>query len=144
MKIAMPRPNSQKTAATPRTGQRRRSVEVLNAKGLNLIRFVTTTREWGDLVRNEVCVPDEWPFMIVELLVGEDGAIVMSTTVGIPKSSLTAFQYQGLYCYEFGELPENIVAAVTMHFKNIYKELLRCVDTLIPPSPKPRLLLVKK
>ncbi len=119
-------------------------MEVLNAKGLNLIRFVTSTREWSDLVRNEVCVPDEWPFMIVELLVGEDGAVVMLTTVGIPKSSLTSFQYQGLYCYEFSELPDNIVAAVTTHFKNIYKELLRCVDTLIPPSPKPRLLLVKK
>ncbi len=140
----MTRSNAQKTVAAARTGQRRRSVEVLNAKGLNLIRFITTTQEWGEIVRNEVCVPDEWPYMVVELLVGQDGSIVMSTTVGIPKASLSAFQFQGLYSYEFNELPDNIVAAVTTHFKNIYKELLRCVDTLIPAAPKPRLRLVKK
>lgn len=139
----MTRSNAQKIPAA-RIGQRRRRVEVLNAKGLNLIRFVTTTQGWGDLVRNEVCVPDEWPYMVVELLVGEDGAIVMSTTVGIPKASVSAFQYQGLYCYDFSELPDNIVSAVATHFKNIYKELLRCVDTLIPDAPKPRLHLVKK
>jgi hypothetical protein len=143
MKIAMTRTNAQKIPAA-HIGQRRRSVEVLNSKGLNLIRFVTTTQGWSDLVRNEVCVPDEWPYMVVELLVGEDGSILMSTTVGIPKASVSAFQYQGLYCYEFGELPETIVTAVIAHFKNIYKELLRCVDTLIPEAPKPRLLLVKK
>jgi hypothetical protein len=119
-------------------------LEVLTLKDASLVRFVTTTQGWAELARNHICVPNKWPFMVVELLVGHDGAILMSTAVGIPKTSVKALHYQGLYYYELDELPQTVVNAVIAHFKNVYKELLKRVDALTPKSPKPRLILVKQ
>jgi hypothetical protein len=118
-------------------------VEVLNLKGVTLVRFVTTTHGWAERARNHICVPDKWPLMLVELLVAEGGEVLLSTAVGIPKGSAHPLEEQGLYYYDFAELPETIVTAVTAHFRNVYKELLRRVDTLLPGAPKPRLTLVK-
>lgn len=118
-------------------------MEVLNLKGVTLVRFVTTTHGWAERARNHICVPEKWQFMLVELLVADGGDILMSTAIGIPKSSVHPLNGQGLYYYEFAELPEAVVAAITGHFRNVYKELLRRVDTLLPGAPKPRLMLVK-
>jgi hypothetical protein len=117
-------------------------VEVLSLEGSCLVRFVTTTQGWAELSRNHICVPDKWPFMIVELLVAEDGSVLMSTAEGIPKNTVKILQCQGLYYYDFEELPDTIVEAVIGHFKNLYKKLMRRVDTLLPASAKPQLILV--
>ncbi len=119
-------------------------MELVSLKGTNLVRFVTSTQGWAELAGNNICVPDEWPYMMVELLIGEDSSILMSSAVGIPKDSVHAFQCQGLYYYEFSELPEAVTSAVLDHFKNIHRELLKRVDTLLPELPKPRLVLVKR
>jgi hypothetical protein len=116
-------------------------VDVLSLEGSSLIRFITTTQGWAELSRNHICVPDKWPFMVVELLVAEDGSVLMSTAEGIPKNTTKVLQSQGLYYYSFEELPDAIVAAVIGHFKNLYKQLMKRVDTLLPASPKPQLVL---
>lgn len=119
-------------------------LEVLSLRDASLVRFVTTTEGWAELARNHICVPNKWPFMVVELLVGDDGAILMSTAVGIPKACVKALHYQGLYYYGLDELPETVVSAIIAHFKNVYRELLKRVDALAPDAPKPKLILVKQ
>lgn len=118
-------------------------MEVLNLKGATLVRFVTTTHGWAERVRNNVCVPDKFPYMIVELLVGADDMILMSTAVGVPKATLSALSRQGLYRYEMEDLPGSIVTAVESHFTRVYRELLKRTDVFRPTDKKPRLSLVK-
>ena len=47
--------------------------------------------------------------MLVEIFISEDGAILMTSVFGVPKSWAKAFFAQGAYAYEFRELPEAIV-----------------------------------
>jgi hypothetical protein len=118
-------------------------MELLRLKGSSLVRFVTTTQGWATLARNHICVPDQWPFMLVELLIGADGTILMSTAVGIPKTSLNAFHSQGLYYYALPDLPDAIFNAIIAHFKNVYRELFKRVDSITSHSSRPPLLLIK-
>ena len=44
-----------------------------------------------------VTVPAEWPLMLVEIFVASDGAILMTSVLGVPKNCVEAFFGQGAY-----------------------------------------------
>jgi hypothetical protein len=117
-------------------------VEVLNLKGATLVRFVTTTTEWSEHTRSSLCVPDRWPFMLVELILAADGQTTMSSVIGIPRSSLSAFRFQGIYSYPFHELPDLVLTAVTTHFTIVHKRVLQRANVLGPARKRPGLTLV--
>jgi len=60
-------------------------------------------------VASKFSLPGEWPVMLVEIFHTEDGQISMTCALGVPKSSLTTLLVQGVYLYEFHELPAMIV-----------------------------------
>ena len=68
----------------------------------------------GARVSSAVTVPAEWPLMLVEIFVASDGAILMSSVLGVPKSCVKAFFAQGAYVYPFEELQE----AISMFWTN--------------------------
>ena len=117
-------------------------MDVITINGASLVRFVTTTHGWAERARNNICVPDKWPFMIVELFVANNGAVLMSSALGIPKSSVSSFKRQGLYYYPFDEIPTVLVDAITGHFISSYRILLTNADALLPASARPRLKLI--
>src|SRR5206468_4649377 len=53
--------------------------------------------------RSAVTVPAEWPLMLVEIFVASDGAILMTSVLGVPKSCVKAFFAQVAYAYQFEE-----------------------------------------
>ena len=57
--------------------------------------------------------------MLVEIFHKEDGKISMTCALGVPKSSLKAFLAQGVYLYEFQELPAAIVGTLDAHFAHV-------------------------
>jgi len=117
---------------------------IVKLKGMNLFRFLTTTEGWAERMGNAIAVPNHWPLMLVELLCDQDGAVCLSSATGVPKSTVRTFLYQGVYCYEFGELPDAIVSAIDEHFQNVLEEVRNRMDSLLPKPPKPRLVLVKR
>lgn len=116
-------------------------VDVININGATMLRFITTTYGWAERSRNNICVPDRWPFMIVELLFGSGGSVMMSSAIGIPKASVSSLKRQGLYYYSFEDIPPQLIVAVTQHFNISYKTWLKDAGTLLE-TPKPRLTLV--
>ena len=56
---------------------------------------------------------------------------------------MKAFFAQGIYLYQFGELPEAIIDVLDRHFIQVEDDLRRKLDSLLPTS-KPKLILVKK
>jgi hypothetical protein len=108
-----------------------------------MLRFLTPTEEWARRIGNPVSVPAKWPFMLAEIFVAEDGAIWMTSAVGVPKSCVKAFFAQGIYLYQFDELPEAIIEVLDRHFAQVEEDLRSKLDSLLP-TLKPKLILVKK
>lgn len=119
-------------------------MHILKLKGMNLLCFVTPTAGWAERMENALGVPSQWPVMLVELLVAEDGAVWMSRATGVSRNSVRAFQLQGIDYYDFGELPDSIVRAIEQHFEDVLNEVRPRVNALMPEPTKPRLVLVKK
>ena len=119
-------------------------MDVLNLTGATLVRFVTPTHDWAAIARHNLCVPDKWPYMLVEFLVAANGPVLMSSVIGIPQSSLTALRRQGIYSYPFHELEDVVIVAITAHFTRVYKDMLQRANSLMPERHKPRLILVTR
>jgi hypothetical protein len=111
--------------------------------GTKMLRFVTPTEDWVQRTGKPVSVPANWPFMLAEIFVANDGEIWMTSTVGVTRSCVKAFFAQGIYLYQFDELPEAIIEVLDRHFVQVEEDLRRKLDSLLPPL-KPRLILVKK
>jgi hypothetical protein len=111
--------------------------------GTRMLRFLTPTEEWARRMGNPVSIPAEWPFMLAEIFVAEDDLIWMTSAVGVPKSCVKAFFAQGIYLYQFDELPDAIVEVLEKHFVQVEEDLRRTLDSLLPTF-KPKLILVKK
>ena len=117
--------------------------EVVMSNQARMLRFLTPTEEWARRVGNPISVPAEWPLMSAEIFVAEDGVILMTCTVGVPKSCVKAFFAQGIYLYQFRELPEAIIDVLDRHFVQVEEDLRSKLDSLLPTF-KPNLILVKK
>jgi len=91
-----------------------------------------------------ICVPREWPLMLIDLLVDPDGDVRMSSALGVSARSARDLALQGIYQYSFDDLPEDIVAAIELHFRLALADLRSRVDSLLTNVTKPRLMLVKK
>ena len=117
--------------------------EVVMSKQARMLRFLTPTEEWARRVCNPITVPAEWPLMLAEIFVAEDGVILMTCTVGVPKSCVKAFFAQGIFVYQFRELPEGIIKVLDQHFVQVEEGLRNKLDSLLP-TLKPNLILVKK
>ena len=111
--------------------------------GTKMPRFLTPTKEWARRIGNPVSVPAKWPFMLAEIFVAEDDLIWMTSAVGVPKSCVKAFFAQGIYLYQFDELPEAIIEVLDRHFAQVEEDLRSKLDSLLP-TLKPKLILVKK
>jgi hypothetical protein len=111
--------------------------------GTKMLRFLTPTEQWAQRTGNPISVPAKWPFMLAEIFVAEDDVIWMTSAVGVPRSCVKAFFAQGIYLYQFGELPEAIIEVLDRHFVQVEDDLRRKLDSLLPKS-KPKLILVKK
>jgi hypothetical protein len=111
--------------------------------GTRMLRFLTPTEGWAQRIGNPVSVPAQWPFMLAEIFVAEDDVIWMTSAVGVPKSCVKAFFAQGIYLYQFDELPEAIIEVLDRHFVQVEEDVRRKLDSLLPTF-KPKLILVKK
>jgi hypothetical protein len=111
--------------------------------GTTMLRFLTPTQEWAKRIGNPISVPTQWPFMLAEIFVSEDDVIWMTSAVGITRSCVKSFFAQGIYVYQFDELPEAIIEVLDRHFAQVEDDLRRKLDSLLP-TLKPRLMLVKK
>jgi hypothetical protein len=67
----------------------------------------------------------------------------MTSTVGVTRSCVKAFFAQGIFLYQFDELPEAIIEVLDRHFAQVEEDLRRKLDSLLPLL-KPKLILVKK
>jgi len=73
----------------------------------------------------------------------QDGAILMTSVFGVPKSCEKAFFAQGAYVYPFEELQEAIIEVLDKHFAHEEKDLRGALNSLLSSS-KPKLILVKR
>ncbi len=112
-------------------------------EGARMLRFLTPTEDWKGRVASKVSLPGEWPVMLVEIFHTEDGQISMTCALGVPKSSLKALLVQGVYLYEFHELPAMIVGVLGAHFAQVERDVATMLDSLAPTF-KPKLVLVKR
>jgi hypothetical protein len=117
--------------------------EVMNLPGARMLRFLTPTAAWAARMGSAVTAPAEWPLMLVEIFVASDGAILMTSVLGVPKNCVKAFFAQGAYVYPFEELQEAIIEVLDQHFAQEEKDLRSALNSLAP-SPKPKLILVKR
>jgi hypothetical protein len=108
-----------------------------------MLRFLTPTEGWARRVGNPIGVPAEWPFMLAEIFVAEDDLLWITSVVGVPKSCVKAFFAQGIYLYQFDELPDAIIEVLDKHFVQVDEDLRRTLDSLLPTF-KPKLILLKK
>ena len=92
-------------------------MHVLHGTGLHMIRFVTPTEGWTERMDDKLCVPNQWPLMLVDVLVDHEGVVLMSSAVGISPRSARDLAFQGVYEYSFEDLPEGVVAAIERHFE---------------------------
>ena len=81
--------------------------------------------------------------MLAEIFVAEDDLLWITSVVGVPKSCVKAFFAQGIYLYQFDELPDAIIEVLDKHFVQVDEDLRRTLDSLLPTF-KPKLILVKK
>jgi hypothetical protein len=112
-------------------------------EGARMLRFLTPTEAWSGRVASKVSLPGEWPVMLVEIFHAEGGEISMTCALGVPRSSVKAFLAQGIYLYEFQELPAAIVGILDAHFAQVEKDFATKLDSLLAPL-KPKLILVKR
>ena len=112
-------------------------------EGKRMLRFLTPTEDWKGRVASKVSLPGEWPVMLVEIFHKEDGKISMTCALGVPKSSLKTLLVQGVYLYEFQELPAAIVGILDAHFAQVERDVATKLDSLAPTF-KPKLILVKR
>jgi hypothetical protein len=105
---------------------------------------VTPTEGWAERMGDQLCVPNQWPLMLVDLLVDQEGVVLISSVVGVSRLSARDLGYQGVYEYSFEDLPEGIVAAIERHFNDALVEVRQRVDVLLSDVVKPRLTLIKK
>ena len=88
-------------------------------------------------------MPSEWPLILVEILHAEDGRLLMTCALGVPKSAARALLSQGAYVCEFDELPAAIVDIMDAHFAAVENNIAKKLDSLLP-AIRPKLVLVKK
>jgi hypothetical protein len=119
-------------------------VHLLHGTGLQMDRFVTPTEGWAERMGDKLCVPNQWALMLIDLLVDHEGAVLMSSVVGISPASARDLAFQGVYEYSFEDLPEGIIAAIEQHFRNALVDVRQRVDDLLSNVTKPRLMLIKK
>jgi hypothetical protein len=117
--------------------------EMVISKQARMLRFLTPTEDWARRVCNPIGVPSAWPLMMAEIFVTEDGVILTTCTVGVPKSCVKAFFAQGIYVYQLRELPDAIIDVLDRHFVQVEEDLRSKLDSLLPTF-KPKLILVKK
>lgn len=84
-----------------------------------MLRFLTPADEWAQRIGNPVSLPTKWPFMPTEIFIAEDDVIWMTSAVGVTRSCMKAFLAQGIYLYQFGELPEAIIQVLDQHFVQV-------------------------
>jgi hypothetical protein len=77
--------------------------------GTKMLRFLTPTEEWAQRTGKPISVPANWPYMLAEIFIAKDDAIWMTSTVGVARSWVKAFFAQGIFLYQFDELPEAII-----------------------------------
>jgi hypothetical protein len=90
-----------------------------------------------------ISVPTRWPLMLVELLFDQDGTVWLSSATGVSKVTEKAFQFQGIYRYDFSELPDGVVSAIEQHFEDAMDKVRKGMNALLRRPPKPRLVLIK-
>jgi len=108
-----------------------------------LIRFVTPTENWPERMDNKICVPSQWPLMLVQLLI-QEGQGNMSSVLGVSPRTARDLAMQGIYQYSFDDLLDDVVAAIEQHFNSALVDLQNPVDALLVNVIKPRLTLIKK
>ena len=86
------------------------------AEDARMLRFLTPTDIWKARIGGRISLPSEWPLILVEILHAEDGRLLMTCALGVPKSAARALLSQGAYLYEFEELPATIVDVMDAHF----------------------------
>ena len=115
----------------------------LSGKGKQFVRFVTPTEKWAERVDDKLCVPSQWPLMLIDLLV-EEGEVLLSSVLGVSARTGRNLAFQGIYRYSFDDLPEDVVAAIEQHFHKARVELRGRTEALLANVTKPRLTLVKR
>ena len=118
-------------------------MHILYGKSTQFVRFVTPTENWAERMDDKLCVPSQWPLMLIDLLVDE-GEVLMSSVLGISAKTAGDLAFQGMCQYSFDDLPEDIVAAIEQHFRKARVELKGRMDALTANVIKPRLTLVKR
>jgi hypothetical protein len=113
------------------------------AEGARMLRFLAPTADWKTRIGRRISLPSEWPLILVEILHAEDGRLLMTCALGVPKSAARALLSQGAYVYEFDELPAAIVDIMDAHFTAVENNMAKKLDSLLP-AIRPRLVLVKK
>lgn len=116
----------------------------LHGNGLQMDRFVTPTEGWVERMGDRLCVPNQWPLMLIDLIVDDEGAVLMSSVVGVSQTSARDLAFQGVYQYSFEDLPDGIIAAIEQHFRNAMVDVRDRVDALLSNVTRPRLMLIKK
>ncbi len=115
----------------------------LYGKSTQFVRFVTPTENWAERMDDKLCVPSQWPLMLIDLLV--DGRqVLLSGVLGVSARAARDFAFQGIYQYSFDDLPEDVVAAIEQHFRKARVELRGRTEALLAKVTKPRLTLVKR
>jgi len=112
-------------------------------EGTRMLRFLTPTEPWIARVPSKVSLPGEWPMLLVEILHAEDGHLLLTCALGIPRNCVKAFLAQGAYPYDFDELPPAIVDVLDAHFAKVEEEIAIKIDSMGLPLEKPKLFLIK-
>lgn len=82
--------------------------------------------------------------MLVDVLVDDEGVVLMSSVVGVSQTGARDLAFQGVYDYSFEDLPEGIIAAIEQHFRNAMVDVRNRVGALLTNVTKPRLMLIKR
>jgi hypothetical protein len=120
------------------------AVHFLHGTDLQMARFTTPTEGWAERMGDKLCVPNQWALMLIDILVDDEGIVLMSSAVGVSATSARDLAFQGVYEYSFEDLPEEIIAGIEQHFRNALVEVRQHVDGLLSNVSKPRLVLIKK
>ena len=67
----------------------------------------------------------------------------MSSTLGVSARSARDLALQGIYQYSFDDLPEDIVAAIELHFRLALADLRSRVDSLLTNVTKPTITVFR-
>lgn len=108
----------------------RNSMAIVTLKGASLLRFLTPTDGWEERTGDALCVPHLWRLMLVDLLIDENGQILMSSVTGVARNSVKAFRVQGVPFHTYSDLPDFVVAALKKHFNDDARGLLKRLRAL--------------